>query len=96
MINFFFKLWKLNRPYKGRFFLGMFFGIINGFAQPMIYVAAVFVLSVLFTAHPATDFKTLGRKFPPGFPDGSMSWPLTSEFGWPPRPLAPSSGKLPS
>jgi len=49
MSKFLFKLWKLNRPYRGRFLLGVFFGILNGVGQPLLYGTVVLVVSVLFT-----------------------------------------------
>jgi len=50
MIKFLFKLWELNRPYKGRFLLGAFFGILNAVAQPLLYLTVVLVVSVLFSS----------------------------------------------
>ena len=35
MIKFLRKIWQLNRPYKGRFVLGVLFGMLNGVAQPV-------------------------------------------------------------
>jgi len=48
MIKFLSKLWKLNRPYRGRFLLGVFFGVVNGVFQPLVYVTAFFVVTVIF------------------------------------------------
>jgi subfamily B ATP-binding cassette protein MsbA len=49
MLKFLFKLWKLNKPYRGRFLLGVFFGILNGIAQPLMYATVFLVVSVLFS-----------------------------------------------
>jgi subfamily B ATP-binding cassette protein MsbA len=51
MLEFLLKLWKLNRPYKGRFILGVLFGMLNGVAQPLMYGTAFFVVTVIFTPH---------------------------------------------
>jgi subfamily B ATP-binding cassette protein MsbA len=47
MAKFLFKLWELNRPYKGRFLLGALFGVLNGVAQPLLYGSVFLVVSVL-------------------------------------------------
>ena len=48
MIEFWRKLWQLNRPYKVRFFLGIFFGILSGGADTAVLITVAFVLSVVF------------------------------------------------
>src|SRR5208283_3858994 len=55
MIDFLLKLWKLNRPYKGRFILGVLFGMLNGVAQPLMYGTAFFVVTVIFTPQAARE-----------------------------------------
>ena len=49
MIKFLYKLWKLNKPYRGRFLLGVLFGILNGVGQPLMYGTVLLVVSVLFS-----------------------------------------------
>jgi subfamily B ATP-binding cassette protein MsbA len=58
MIKFLLSLWKLNRPYKGRFMLGVFFGLINGFLQPVVYGTAIFVVTIIFTPNASKDGPT--------------------------------------
>ena len=64
MIKFLIKLWKLNRPYKGRFLLGVLFGILNGFGQPLVLGTAAFVLCVLFTNDHPEDLQKLASSVP--------------------------------
>ncbi len=47
MIKFWLKLWKLTRPYKGRFLLGSFFSMLSGMADSVVMVTVAFVVSVL-------------------------------------------------
>jgi subfamily B ATP-binding cassette protein MsbA len=49
MIEFWRKLWQLTRPYKGRFVLGGFFGVLSGFADMLVLVTVAFVASVVFS-----------------------------------------------
>lgn len=49
MIEFWLKLWKLTRPYKGRFILGAFFGICSGAANAVVLLTVAFVVSVVFS-----------------------------------------------
>jgi subfamily B ATP-binding cassette protein MsbA len=49
MIEFWLKLWQLTRPYKGRFILGTFFGIISGTANTFVLITIGFVVSVVFS-----------------------------------------------
>ena len=70
MIKFLLKLWELNRPYKGRFLLGVFFGILNGLGQPLVLGTAAFVFCVMFTSNHPEDLNLLAAKVPswvPGF-----------------------------
>ena len=64
MAKFLFKLWKLNRPYKGRFFLGVLFGILNGLGQPLVIGTAAFVFCVMFTSNHPDDLKRLADAVP--------------------------------
>jgi subfamily B ATP-binding cassette protein MsbA len=64
MIKFFIKLWELNRPYRGRFLLGVFFGFLNGISQPVAIGTAIFVLSVLFSNDQSKDLQDLIAKLP--------------------------------
>jgi len=64
MIKFLIKLWRLNRPYKGRFLLGVLFGILNGFGQPLVLGTAAFVLCVLFTNNHPDDLQKLAASVP--------------------------------
>lgn len=59
MIQFLIKLWKLNRPYRGRFLLGAFFGILNGLGQPLVLGTALFVVCVMFTSNHPGDLSKL-------------------------------------
>jgi len=59
MIKFLFKLWKLNRPYRGRFLLGVLFGILNGLGQPLVLATAGFVFFVMFTSNHPEDLSKL-------------------------------------
>jgi ABC-type multidrug transport system fused ATPase/permease subunit len=70
MIKFLLKLWRLNRRYKGRFFLGACFGALNGAGQPLVYGTAFFVASVLFAANSPEELKRLGFKVPAWLPEG--------------------------
>ena len=49
MSKFLFMLWKLNRPYRGRFLLGVLFGILSGVGQPLMYGTVFLVVSALFS-----------------------------------------------
>ncbi|MGA2541607.1 MAG: ABC transporter ATP-binding protein [Verrucomicrobiota bacterium] len=64
MIKFLFKLWELNRPYKGRFLLGVFFGILNGLGQPLVLGTAAFVFCVMFTNNHPEDLQKLAGAVP--------------------------------
>jgi subfamily B ATP-binding cassette protein MsbA len=55
MFDFWRKLWQLTRPYKGRFLLGVFFGILSGFGDPAVLITVVFVASVVLTGTKAGD-----------------------------------------
>ena len=68
MIQFLFKLWKLNRPYKGRFLLGVLFGILNGLGQPLVLGTAGFVFFVMFTSNQPGGVEELADKVPPWVP----------------------------
>jgi subfamily B ATP-binding cassette protein MsbA len=48
VIKFLLKLWELNRPYKGRFLLGVFFGVLNGMGQIAVLGTVLFVIGVVF------------------------------------------------
>lgn len=48
MIQFWLKLWQLTRPYKGRFLLGVLFGILSGLADSVVLVTVAFVVSIIF------------------------------------------------
>ena len=49
MIEFWRKLWQLDRPYKGRYFLGVLFGVLSGFADTVVLVTVTFVVTVVFS-----------------------------------------------
>jgi ATP-binding cassette, subfamily B, bacterial MsbA len=68
MIRFLRKLWKLNQPYKGRFVLGAVFGMVNGFAQPMVYGTAIFVFSVLFADNSQQELANMSGRIPSWLP----------------------------
>jgi subfamily B ATP-binding cassette protein MsbA len=48
VIKFLLKLWNLNRPYKGRFLLGVLFGMLNGMGQIAVLGTVLFVIAVVF------------------------------------------------
>jgi len=48
VIKFLRKLWELNRPYKGRFLLGVFFGVLTGMGQMAVLGTVLFVIGVVF------------------------------------------------
>jgi len=48
MIEFWLKLWQLTRPYKGRFILGLIFGVLLGFADTIVLLTLAFVFGVVF------------------------------------------------
>jgi subfamily B ATP-binding cassette protein MsbA len=49
MIEFWRKLWKINRPYKSRLLAGIFFGALSGIADVMVLVTVAFVVGVIFS-----------------------------------------------
>jgi len=49
MIKFWIKLWQLTRPYKGRFLLGSFFGVLSGLADSVVGLTVFFVVGVVFS-----------------------------------------------
>ena len=55
MIEFWLKLWKLTRPYKGRFLLGIFFGALSGIADAVVGFTVAFVVSVVFAGSKSVD-----------------------------------------
>jgi ABC-type multidrug transport system fused ATPase/permease subunit len=48
MIEFWLKLWQLTRPYKGRFVLGLIFGVLSGLTDTLVLVTLAFVFGVVF------------------------------------------------
>ncbi|MGA2557842.1 MAG: ABC transporter ATP-binding protein [Verrucomicrobiota bacterium] len=64
MIKFLIKLWIINRRYKGRFLLGVLFGILNGLGQPLVLGTAAFVLCVMFTNNHPEDLQRLAGSVP--------------------------------
>jgi subfamily B ATP-binding cassette protein MsbA len=48
MIEFWLKLWQLTRPYKGRFILGLIFGVLSGLADTLVLLTLAFVFGVVF------------------------------------------------
>jgi subfamily B ATP-binding cassette protein MsbA len=69
MIEFFAKLWELNRPYKGRFLLGIFFGVLNGVGQIVVLATVAFVLSVVFSSDQSGDLSKLAARVPAWVPE---------------------------
>ncbi len=62
MIEFWRKLWQLTSPYKGRFILGAFFGVLSGFADVVVLGTVIFVVSVIFSASPNQQIgKAVGK-----------------------------------
>jgi len=48
MIEFWLKLWHLSRPYKGRFVLGLVFGVLCGLTDTLVLLTLAFVFGVVF------------------------------------------------
>jgi subfamily B ATP-binding cassette protein MsbA len=48
MIEFWLKLWHLSRPYKGRFVLGLIFGVLCGLMDTVVLLTLAFVFGVVF------------------------------------------------
>ena len=57
MIEFWRKLWQLTRPYKGRFILGVFFGVLAGFTDVLVLGVVAFVGSVVFSKSQIGEIK---------------------------------------
>ncbi len=55
-MKFLLTLWKLNRKYRGRFILGVIFGVLNGALQPLVYVTAYCVVAIIFRPEATMDF----------------------------------------
>jgi subfamily B ATP-binding cassette protein MsbA len=55
MIEFWLRLWNLSSPYKGRFFLGLIFGVLNGLADTLVLLTLVFVFGVVFVGSKDAD-----------------------------------------
>jgi ATP-binding cassette, subfamily B, bacterial MsbA len=67
MLAFMFKVWGLAKPYRLRFYLGVFTGVINGLISPLLIVTVMFVYAAIF---PTTDDKgapQLPLRFTPQF-----------------------------
>jgi subfamily B ATP-binding cassette protein MsbA len=64
MIEFWLRLWNLSRPYKGRFFLGLLFGVLNGLADTLVLLTLVFVFGVVFTGSKDLNVNQLPVKLP--------------------------------
>jgi subfamily B ATP-binding cassette protein MsbA len=58
VIKFLRKLWELNRPYKGRFLLGVLFGVLNGLGTFLVYGTVIFVVVVIFDESALGDLKS--------------------------------------
>ncbi len=88
MIKFFLKLWELNRPYKGRFLLGVFFGILNGMAPMLLLATALFAISLVFPGSQATQWVEMIPEVPAWVPAavqhniGHMKDALAHFQGW--------------
>ncbi|HEX4119561.1 MAG TPA: ABC transporter ATP-binding protein [Verrucomicrobiae bacterium] len=54
MLKFWLKLWKLTGPYKARFILGLFFGMLSGFGDGLVIATVGFVAGVVFTKPDST------------------------------------------
>ena len=64
MIEFALKLWKLARPYKGRFILGIITGALSGLMETLVLVTAAFVVATAFTHSGASDTPDISRHLP--------------------------------
>jgi len=64
MIEFWLKLWQLTRPYKGRFVLGLIFGMLNGLATPVVMLTLAFVFGVVFIGSDDANINQMLSKCP--------------------------------
>jgi subfamily B ATP-binding cassette protein MsbA len=65
MIEFWLKLWQLSRPYKGRFVLGLVFGVLSGVADTVVMVTLVFVFGVVFVGAKDASVNAMVSKWSP-------------------------------
>ena len=65
MIEFWLKLWQLTRPYKGRFVLGLIFGVLSGLTDTLVLVTLAFVFGVVFFRSHDSNLELLLSKLPP-------------------------------
>jgi subfamily B ATP-binding cassette protein MsbA len=64
MIEFWLKLWQLTRPYKGRFILGLIFGVLSGLADTLVLLTLAFVFGVVFIRSKDANIDQLLSKLP--------------------------------
>jgi ATP-binding cassette, subfamily B, bacterial MsbA len=64
VIEFWLKLWKLTRPFKVRFILGVIFGALSGFGDSMVLVSVAFVVGVVFSGPRDSTVDTALSKLP--------------------------------
>jgi subfamily B ATP-binding cassette protein MsbA len=65
MIEFWLKLWQLSRPYRGRFVLGLVFGVLSGVADTVVMVTLVFVFGVVFVGAKDASVNAMVSKWSP-------------------------------
>jgi subfamily B ATP-binding cassette protein MsbA len=64
MIAYWLKLWQLTRPYKGRFILGLIFGVLSGLADTLVLLTLAFVFGVVFIRTKDANIDQLLSKLP--------------------------------
>src|SRR5476651_2687974 len=64
MLAFMFKVWGLAKPYRLRFYLGVFTGIISGLMQPLLIATVVFVYGAVFPSSESLATGKLPMKVP--------------------------------
>jgi ABC-type multidrug transport system fused ATPase/permease subunit len=64
MIEFWLKLWHLSRPYKGRFVLGLVFGVLCGLMDTLVLLTLAFVFGVVFVRSREPSIDQLLKNLP--------------------------------
>ncbi len=70
MIEFWLKLWGLTRPYKGRFLLGLIFGVLSGLMDTLVLITLAFVFGVVFIKSRDDNIEHVLSKLPPWLASG--------------------------
>jgi subfamily B ATP-binding cassette protein MsbA len=73
MIEFWLKLWQLTRPYKGRFILGLVFGVLSGLTDTLVLITLAFVFGVVFIRSRDNNIDHLLSKLPSWLASGFVN-----------------------